>query len=138
MDALFESIIARARDGMARGRAATGRYSIAAISGALGVIAAMAAVGLGLLALWFLLMPRMGPAGAALILAGVLAVLCLILLALAWSILRQERRKPAAARNPNVSLLEVTQLFNEQKGGLMLAALIAGFGAGARPRRSGR
>jgi hypothetical protein len=138
MDALFGSIIARARDGVARGRAAAGRYSIVAIFGALGVFAAMAAVGLGLLALWFLLLPRVGAAGAALILAGVLALLCFILLALACSILRQDPRKPAAAPDPDVSLLAVTQLFHEQKGGLLLAALIAGFGAGARRPRSGR
>jgi hypothetical protein len=138
MNALFESIIASARNGAARGRAAAGRYSIAAISGALGVIAAMAAVGLGLLALWFLLLPRVGPAGTALILAGVLAALCLILLALAWSALRQDPRKPAAAPAPDVPLLAASQIFNEQKGGLLLAALIAGFGVGARPRRGGR
>lgn len=138
MDAIFASIIARARNSVVRGRAAAGRYSIAAILGALGVIAAMAAVGLGLLALWFLLLPRVGPAGAALILAGVLAVLCLILLVLAWSILRQDRREPAAAQDPDVPLLAVTQLFHEQKGGLLLAALIAGLGAGAGSRRSNR
>jgi hypothetical protein len=138
MDALFGSILARARHEVARGRDAAGRYSIAAIFGALGVIAAMAAVGLGLMALWFLLLPRVGPAGAALILAGVLALLCFILLALACWILRQHPRKPAEAPDPDVSLLAVTRLFNEQKGGLLLAALIAGFGAGARPHRSDR
>jgi hypothetical protein len=138
MDAFLGPIIARARDSVARGRAAAGRYSIGAIFGALAVVAAMAAVGLGLLALWFLLVPRVGPAGAALILAGVLAVLCLILLALAWSILRRDQRKPAAAQDPGVSLLAVTQLFHEQKGGMLLAALIAGLGAGAGPCRSNR
>lgn len=136
MEALFELIIACARGGAARGRAAAGRHSIAAISGALGVIAAV--VGLGLLALWSLLLPRAGPAGAALVLAGVLAVLCLIPLAQAWSVLRQGRGKRAAAQDPDVSLLAVIRLFNEQKGGLLLAALIAGFGVGARTRRSGR
>jgi hypothetical protein len=138
MDALFESIIACARNCAAHGRAVAGRYSIAAISGVLGVIAAMAAVGLGLLALWFFLLPRVGPAGAALILAAVLAVLCLILLGVAWSVLRQKRRKPEAAQTPDVSLLAVAQLFNEQKGSLLLAALIAGFDAGARRPCSGR
>lgn len=138
MEALFGSIIACAQDGVARGRAAAGRYSIAAILGALGVIAAMAAVGLGLLALWFLLLPRVGAAGAALILAGVLTLLCSILLFLACSILRQNPRKPAAAADPDVSRLAATKLFNEQKGGLLLAALIAGFDAGAKPPRSGR
>lgn len=138
MGALFESIVACALDGAACGRAAAGRYSFAVISGALGVIAAMAAVGLGLLALWFLLLPRVGPAGAALMLAAVLAVLCLILLALAGSALRQKRRKPKAEQDPDGSLQAMTQLFHQQKGGLLLAALIAGFDAGARPRRSGR
>lgn len=138
MDVLIGSIMARARNHVARGRAAAGRYSLAAISGALGVIAAMAAVGLGLLALWFLLLPRVGSAGAALILAGVLAALCLILLVLAWSILRQDRRKPAAAQSPDVPLLAASQLFDAQGGGLLLAALIAGFSAGAGPRRSNR
>lgn len=136
MDALFGPIIARARDSVARGRAAAGRYSIGVMFGALAVIAAMAAVGLGLLALWFLLAPRVGPVGAALVLAGVLAVLSLILLALACSILRRDRRKPAAAQDPDVSLLAVTQLFNERKGGVLLAALIAGLATGAGPRRT--
>jgi len=136
MDALFGSIIAHVRDGVARAGAVAGRYSISATFGALGVIAAMASVGLGLLALWFLLLPRVGAPGAALILAGFLALLCFILLALARSILRQHPRKLAATPEPDVSLLAVTQLINEQRGGLLLAALIAGFGAGAKPRRS--
>lgn len=138
MDALFGPIVALARNGMARGRAAAGRYSFAAIFGLLGVIAAMAAVGLGLLALWYLLLPHVGAPGTALIVAGVLAFLSCILLALAYSILRREPREPAAAPDPEVSLQVVTQLFKEQKGSLLLAALIAGFGAGTRPPRSGR
>ena len=100
------------------------------------MIAAMAAVGLGLLALWFFLLPRVGAAGAALILAGDLTLLCFTLLTLASLILRQDPREPAAAPAPDVSLLAVTQLFNEQKRGLLLAALIAGFSAGAGPPRS--
>lgn len=138
MDTLFGPIVALARNGMARGRAAAGRYSFAAVFGLLGVIAAMAAIGLGLIALWYLLLPRMGPAGTALILAGVLALLSCILLALASSVLRQKPREPAAVPDPDVSLQVATQLFKEQKGSLLLAALIAGFSAGTRPPRSGR
>ncbi|MBN1964403.1 MAG: hypothetical protein JW910_07140 [Anaerolineae bacterium] len=138
MDTLFGPIVALARNGMARGRAAAGRYSFAAVFGLLGVIAAMAAIGLGLMALWYLLLPRMGPAGTALILAGVLALLSCILLALASSVLRQKPREPATVADPEVSLQVATQLFKEQKGSLLLAALIAGFGAGTRPPRSGR
>src|SRR3546814_4140313 len=135
MEALFRSLLRRARDGAARGRAAAGRYALGAISGGLAMIAAMAAVGLGLLSLWFLLVPLLGTAGAALILAGILGVLCLVLLALACSILRHGRRKPITARDPDVAL-SVTYLFHENKGALLLAALAAGFGAGSGPGRS--
>ena len=132
MDALLGPLVALARAGMARGGAAAGRISMAALCGMLAGVAAMAAVGFSLSALWIVVLPRVGPAGAALVLAGVLAVLCVVLLALACVIVRRGRQEHRHEADAEASLLAVAQLFREHKGAMVLAALVAGLGAGAR------
>jgi hypothetical protein len=138
MDALLGPLVILARAGLARGGAVAGRISIAALCGVLGGIAAIAAVGFSLSALWIVALPRVGPAGAALVLAGVLAVLCLVLLSLACAIARRGRQKPRFEPNAEASLLAAAQLFNEHKGAMLLAALVAGLGAGAGSRGGNR
>lgn len=131
MDILLGSLVALARTGMARGSAAAGRFSIVALCGVVAGVAAMAAVGFSLSALWIVVLPRVGPAMAALVLAGVLAVLCLIMLALACAVGRPTQRKPGIAPDAEASLLAAAQLFKEHKGAMLLAALVAGLGAGS-------
>ena len=124
MDILLRPLIARARAGMAR-------ISMAALCGALAGVAAMASLGCGLAALWIVVLPHAGPAGTALVLAGVLAVLFLILSALAWSLVRRDWRRSSVEPGAEASLLAATQLFRAHKGTMLLAALVAGLNAGA-------
>lgn len=134
MDALLRPLVALGRDGLARGRAAARRYSMAGLCGALAVIAAIGAVGLSLAALWTFLLPRVGSAGALLILAAVLAVLCLALLVAARAIVRATARVADAEPAVRDPLLAVADLFNDHKGSVFLAALAAGMCAGIGTR----
>ena len=138
MDSLLGPLVALGRVGLARGSAAAGRVSIAALCGVLAGFAAMAAVGFSLSALWIVVLPRVGPAGAALVLAGVLAVLCLVLLALACVIVRHGRQKSRTEADSEAYWLAVAKLFKTHKGAMVLAALVAGLGAGAGSRGGNR
>jgi len=138
MDSLLGPLVALGRVGLARGSAAAGRVSIAALCGVLAGFAAMAAVGFSLSALWIVVLPRVGPAGAALVLAAVLAVLCVVLLALGCVIVRRGRQKSRTEADAEASWLAVAQLFREHKGAMVLAALVAGLGAGAGSRGGNR
>jgi len=127
-------LLALGRVSLARGSAAAGRISIAALCGVLAGFAAMAAAGFSLSALWIVVLPRVGPAGAALVLAAILAVLCAALLALGYVIVRRGRRKSRTEVDTEASWLAVVQLFKAHKGAMVLAALVAGLSAGAGSR----
>jgi hypothetical protein len=124
MDALIGRLIGRAWAGLAR---AWWVGLCAMLAG----VAAMSSAGCGLAALWFIVLPHAGPAGAALILAGVLALLFLVLLALTWILVRRNRRLSGFEANAAASALAARQLFTAHKGTMLLAALVAGMNAGA-------
>jgi hypothetical protein len=138
MDSLLGPLITLGRVGLARGSAAASRVSIAALCGVLAGFTAMAAVGFSLSALWIVVLPRVGPAGAALVLAAILAVLCAALLALGYVIVRRGRQKSRTEVDAEASWLAVAQLFKAHKGAMVLAALIAGMSAGAGSRGGNR
>lgn len=138
MNSLLGPLVALGQVGLARGSAAAGRVSIAALCGVLAGFAAMAAVGFSLSALWIVVLPRVGAAGAALVLAAILAILCLVLLALAYVIVRRGRQKPRTEADAEASLLAVAQLFKAHKGAMVLTALIAGMSVGAGSRGGNR
>jgi hypothetical protein len=127
MNALLEPLVALAQAGLARGGQAAGRISMAALAGVLASVAAMASIGCALTALWIIAVPHLGSAWTALVLAGVLAVLCLALLALAFAMVRRDRRPLRFEQDAAAS----ARMFNEHKGAMMIAALIAGLGAGS-------
>lgn len=138
MDSFLRPLVALGQVGLARGGAAAARFSIAALCGVLAGFAAMAAVGFSLSALWIVVLPRVGPAGAALVLAAVLTFLCVVLLALACVVVRRGRQKSRAGTDAEASRLAVTQMFTEHKGAMLMAALVAGLQAGAGPRDRNR
>jgi hypothetical protein len=130
MDALLGPLVALARASMARDKPTIRRMAIAALAGVLAGVLALASVACGLAALWIVVLPHLGPAWAILALAGILAVLCLALLALAFTLVRRDRRQPQIKVDAEASLLAVTRLFGEHKGAMLLAALVAGLNAG--------
>lgn len=131
MDALLGPLVALAGVGLAGDKPTLGRITIAALAGVLAGVAALASVGCGLAALWIVVLPHLGPAWTILGLAGILVALCLALLALAFALVRRDRRQPQINVDTATSLLAAKQLFGEHKGTMLMAALVAGLNAGA-------
>lgn len=103
---------------------------MAALCGMLAGLAAMAASGFSLVALWIFVVPHAGPAGAALVVAGVLAVLCLVLLALGPHH-RLARSAAAPLRGGHRSIFTVgDRAIQEAQGGHVAGG--AGLGTGRR------
>ena len=86
-----------------------------------------------LVALWLYVVPQVGPAGAPLVVAGVLLVMCLVLLAVVQFGLKP-RPPPASGFAASELITEATRLLNEHKGTVLLAALLAGLVAGRREK----
>jgi hypothetical protein len=117
MSTLIRLALAAAGDGP-RVRRTTARFACA-----------VAALACGLAALWICVLPHVGAAGAAAIVAGVLLALCLALLALVRYGLKPRPTPPVGAGVP-LLLAEAARLVRDNKGPTLLAALVAGFVAG--------
>jgi hypothetical protein len=108
----------------------TGRMTAAALCASLGAVSAIAAGGCAAVALWLFAIPYVGAAGAPLVAAGGLLVFCVVLMIVARGILHYHRRAPSSAAAPGLRLEDVLRLFSENKGTVLLAALVAGLAAG--------
>ena len=101
-------------------------------------LALLAAAGMGCAALWAAVAPSFGPAGASLAVAGVLVLLALVLLSVAWRVLRRGT-PPAPSGIPpeqiNAVLKALGDLVGEHKAGALVAALLAGAAAEQAARR---
>ena len=107
------------------GRAATIVY-VAATCG-------FAVAGCLMAALWIAVLPLVGPAGAPLVVAAALAILAVAIIALL-----RHRDPPPVAAPANVDVIRVLEAASEltraDKVPALLAALLAGVVAGARPK----
>jgi len=105
-----------------------------AIAIVLGMTFGVAAIGCLLAALWFAVLPHSGPAGAFLIVAGVLVLMSLIVA----MIPRLVRAPPAPRAEPDVStqalLTDASRLMSDNKGAALLAALLVGLCEGTRKK----
>ena len=113
----------------------TGRMTAAALCASLAAVSAIAAGGCAAVALWLWAIPYVGPVGAPLVAAGGLLVSCVILMIVARRILYRRRRVTGAMPGSGLRLEEVLRLFNENKGTVLLAALVAGLAAGNSGRK---
>jgi hypothetical protein len=113
----------------------TGRMTAAALCASLAAVSAIAAGGCAAVALWLWAIPHVGPVGAPLVAAGGWLVFCAVLMIVARVILDRRRRASSAAAVPGLRLEEVLRLFNENKGTVLLAALVAGLAAGNSGRK---
>jgi hypothetical protein len=124
--ALTESRLAR------HGREAAGKVAIVAAAAFIASLSALSAIGCALWAFYVYALPHAGPVGAPLIVAGVLLAVCFAALAAASASLRPRR---GAIRVESVSAAslnhEVSALFKDQKGAILLSALLAGVVAGS-------
>ena len=121
------------------------RLTTAAACTGLAAVLMVAALGCAAAALWIFTLPALGPVGAPLIVAATLSTATLGLAIAAWLILRRNRHPPGGATAPGSLLSEpllsgAMRLFNDHKGALLLAAVVAGMTAanGGPNRGQGR
>ncbi|MET4807579.1 hypothetical protein [Limibacillus sp. MBR-115] len=132
MDALLGSLAALAQAGVPYSSSDSARRLLmAALFIPFAAAAVAAAVGFGLAAIWFAALPYLGAAGTSLILAGILSILSGIFSAIVWTNVR--RRQHRSESNVDGSLLAAAQIFKDHKEAMLLAALVAGLSAGAKP-----
>ena len=96
-----------------------------------GASCGFAAIACALVALWLYVLPQVGPTGAPLVVAGSFSA-CASSCSLSCSYGLRPRPPPAAGVAPSVLIAEATRLINENKGTVLLAALLAGLVAGSR------
>jgi uncharacterized membrane protein len=107
----------------------------AAVSGALALIALLAAIGCAVGAFWLWLAPKLGPSQAALVSMAILLVIAAVLGLLAVSL---ARRSPSKALHDVMSSKDLAHLVNLVEGHvpqLMLAAAIGGLFFGLKRRK---
>jgi hypothetical protein len=121
MSTLIRLALAAAGDGP-RVRRTTARFACAALTRVVAGGCAVAALACGLAALWICVLPHVGAAGAAAIVAGVL--LALVRYGL------KPRPTPPVGAGVLLLLAEAARLVRDNKGPTLLAALVAGFVAG--------
>ena len=94
----------------------------------------LAGIGCVTAAIWIFAVPYLGEAGAALIAAAYLLLAGLIVMGIAALVLKN-RAKPVAANPVQQIPLIMNQFFSEQKGTLLMAALVAGVMAAESQRK---
>ena len=113
----------------------TGRMTAAALCASLAAVSAIAAGGCAAVALWLWAIPHVGPVGAPLVAAGGLLVFCAVLMIVARGIVHHRRRVASSMPASGLRLEELLRLFSENKGTVLLAALVAGLVAGNSGRK---
>lgn len=92
----------------------------------------MLALSCGLVALWIAAIPEVGPAGAPLVVGGVLLVLALVFFALSRK--RRVVVVPPSTYREQQKAVEAESIFKEHKGALLLALFTAAFQSGVSRR----
>lgn len=115
-------------------RASGGQLALAMLCAVVAIIGVLASIACAVSALWIFALPRLGPAGAPLVAAGVLLTFAIILLAIARRL--SGRRQAIVSIGPDSTLIvaEATDLFKKHKGSVLLAALVAGLIVGNERR----
>ena len=114
-----------------KGRQTIAQVALLAAATLAGASFGFAAIACALVALWLGILPQVGPVGAPLVVAGVLLFMCVVLFAVVRYELKP-RPQPAAPSVPAVLIADATRLINENKGSVLLAALLAGLAVGGR------
>lgn len=127
MGDLIKLVLALA-DGSGR-RPASTCVACAAVGGVAAAGCAIAALACALAALWIYALPRVGAAGAPLVVAGVLVTICLFM-ALVVRYGLAPRPAPSAAAAPGLLLADAARLIQDHKGPVLMTALLAGLIAG--------
>lgn len=117
------------------GRKAGRKLAIVAGAGYLALTAAFATFGFLLWALWAYARPLAGPVGTPLLLAGVCALIALILALIAASALRRPKRgKRDAPLSETALAIEAQNLVSRHKMPILLSVALMGLVAGSQKR----
>jgi hypothetical protein len=128
---LSSAIMAFVRSGAAVAIASSAeRMAKAALGAIVAAVLVAASVVCALAALWIWEVPRLGPAGAPLVVAGILFVVGLVALGVMQHTLRAGRPSSHSYPAPDLLLADAMHLFKDHKGTVLMAALIAGLMAG--------
>lgn len=95
-------------------------------------VCAAAAMFCAIAAIWIYAITFVGPVGAPLIVAALLAVMSAIFLVVRRSAIRPHRPPPSPDPVPAILLAEATQLLKDHKGLTLLAAVLAGLELGRK------
>jgi hypothetical protein len=109
---------------------AASRFAKATLYAIIAAILVTASIACAATALWIWEVPRLGPAAAPLVVAGVLLALGLAVLALMQRILRSRPTPSASDASTEMLLAEAVRLFKDHKSAVLMAALVAGLVAG--------
>ena len=115
-------------------RISSGQLMLATLCAIVAAAAMVASIACVIGALWIFLLPRLGPVGAPLVIAGVLLTFAIILLAITRRLSRRRQAVVSAGPDPTLILGEATDLFRKHKGSMLLAALVAGLIVGNERR----
>ena len=107
-------------------RGIAGRAVAASLCAALAAIFAAAAIACSIAGVWIFALPYVGPAGAPLVVTGLLLVICLVLSAASWRVWSPKQEPPRPAMVPQLSIADAAVLFKNHKGAMLVAALLAG------------
>jgi hypothetical protein len=115
-----------------RNRPPLARLACMALAAVGATACAAAALVCALVALWLATVTSLGPAGAWLLVAGVLLGLTFATMLAAWLLPRRKRLGRPAATLATQLLAEASKLTRANEGPMLLAALAAGLAAGSR------
>ena len=86
----------------------------------------LASFGCATASLWILTVPRLGDAGAALVSAGFLLLIGILIIVISQWIVRKKRRKIAISQLLILPFSEAKKLFLKNNGAALIVALLAG------------
>ncbi|MDR3440538.1 hypothetical protein [Telmatospirillum sp.] len=132
--AIRSALLSLTQTGAADVAASARKTAITALLAIVAAVLATASAGCAVAALWIYAAPLIGPATAMLAVAFCLLILCLAVVFLA-SLVARTARRPRPAVSPEVLLAEAARLLKDQKGTMLVAALVAGMLVGNDSRK---
>jgi hypothetical protein len=107
------------------------RLVVASLGAAAACILGIAAIGCAAASLWIFAIPRLGPAGAPLVVAFALLAIGLAVVMLTGRRLKRRRTPPPSSAEASLMLADAMRLLKDHKAAVLMTALLAGFAAGS-------
>ena len=124
--ALKIAMASLARAGSAQITASARSLAIQACAVVIASIFVFGSIGCAIAALWIFTVPKLGEAGAALVSAGFLLLMGVLVILISQWIVRKERQKTVIPQLPFMPFAEANKLYAKNKGAALMVALVAG------------